>query len=447
MSPAAVAAPAFADTWRRETHRFVASVFKGRFVLLPIVGLVFGAYLLWDPVPWKLVWIAVTLLVMATISIVEHLRLQRSLTGPGTIVLNLLVMLLMQTAMIYVTGGIESPLIVIYLPLGIIIGLTVGRPRPAFTLIAVPVTGTLFLAAGAAGHFLPRATPAFLGIGAGFADSPVYVWVKALLVALLMIVTGVIGIGIRRAYEGVLRAVADARRETLETLASRNREIESVASTVAHELKNPLASIQGLTQLLGRGAAPGGKDRERLDVMLREIGRMGTVLDEFRSFTRPLSGLRLAATDLGRLIEDVVLLGEGAAGTRHIGFRAPPSACSITCDPQKVKQALLNLVQNGVDASPAGATVEIRTSLRDGRWAEIAVLDAGPGVAPELAARLFTPGLTTKAHGSGIGLVVARSIAEQHGGRLDLANRPAGGCVATLTLPLEAAAPAAELPA
>jgi signal transduction histidine kinase len=437
MQPVATALPPPEEFWRRETLRLVRLIFRARVMLVPIVALVFTAYLIWDPVPWKLVWIGVAAAGILTLSVTEQRRLRRGPLGPGTIAFNLAAMLLMQSGMIYVTGGVESPLLVLFVPLGTISGLMLGTPRRALGLVAIPIVVTIVFAAGALGDWFPRATPAFFGLGAGFAHTPVYVWCKAGFVVLLVVITALLGTVMRTAYGKVVQDVADARRETLDTLASRNREILSVAGTVAHELKNPLSSIQGLAQLIARGAAPGSKDRERLDVMLREVGRMTTVLDEFRNFSRPLSGLTLQRADLGRLIEDVVLLSEGSAGTRRLSF-ALPAPCAVNCDPQKVKQALLNLVQNGLDATPPGGTVEVRAALCDGGRAEIAVLDGGAGLAPAVAGRLFTPGLTTKERGSGLGLVVARSIAEQHGGALTLANRPAGGCVATLTLPLVA---------
>ncbi|HEY3355130.1 MAG TPA: ATP-binding protein [Polyangia bacterium] len=436
-TPAEVVIPAPEETWRRETLRFVRFIFRARFMLAPLLAIVFTAYLVWDRVAWKLLWIAGTWTVMVGVAVSEHLRLRRGRMTRGTLAYNLAVMLLVQTAMIYVTGGIESPLIILYVPLGTISGLVLALPRRALAVLLIPITFTILFAAGALHDWIPRATPSFFGLGPGFAHNPVYVWLKAGFIILLVTLTALVGTVMRRTYEKVVRDVAEARRETLDTLASRNREILSVASTVAHELKNPLSSIQGLAQLLARGAAPGGKDRERLDVMLREIGRMGTVLDEFRDFSRPLSGLSLGRADLGRLIQDVVQLSEGNAGASRVAA-APAAALAITCDPHKVKQALLNLVQNGLDAVAAGGAVEIRTTARAGGWVDIAVLDDGAGLAPQVAGRLFTPGVTTKERGSGLGLVVARSIAEQHGGRLTLAGRPEGGCVATLTLPLVA---------
>jgi signal transduction histidine kinase len=437
--------PTALDPWSRATYRFVEQVFVGRFALAPLMVLFLGIFFVWDRVPWKLAWIGATTAAMIALAAVELRRLRRRAIGKHTIPLNLVAMLVMQTSMIYVTGGIESPLLVIYVPLGLITGLVLGgSPRWVVAVAAVPMAGALVFAAGALGHWFPRATPAFFGLGDGFVDRPVYVWFRAGLIVMLVAVTALIGWRMRTMYQHVLQEVAGARRESLAGLESRNRELLSVARTVAHELKNPLASIQGLAQLQLRGAAPGTKDHERLEVMLREIGRMGQVLDEFRGFTRPLSGLTLQPTDLGELLHYVALLEEAEAAARGVEVSAPTGGGPrVVCDPQKVKQALLNLVRNAVEAMPRGGTVTIAAATR-GDAAEITVRDAGPGLAAAVRDRLFHPGTTTKAGGSGIGLVVARSIAEQHGGRLTLEDAPGGGCVATLTVPLQAAASTEE---
>ena len=437
--------PTAGDAWSRETYRFVNQIFVGRFALAPLMVLVFCVFWVWDPVPWKLLWIGTTTAAMIALAAVELRRLRQRQVAPYTIQLNLVAMLVMQTSMIYVTGGVESPLLVIYVPLGLIAGLVLGgSPRWVVGVVAVPACFAVLFAAGALGHWFPRATPAFFGLGDGFFAQPVYVWIRAGLIVVLVCVTSLIGWRMRVSYERVIREVAGARRESLETLESRNQELVSVARTVAHELKNPLASIQGLAQLLQRGAAAGTKDHERLEVMLREIGRMGQVLDEFRGFTRPLSGLTLQRTDLGEELRYVARLSEAEAASRGIEVEAPTAAGpTVVCDPQKVKQALLNLVRNALEALSGGGRIGIAATTR-GAAAEITVRDNGPGLSPAVRDRLFQPGVTTKEGGSGIGLLVARSIAAQHGGRLTLADAPGGGCLATLTLPLEATATSEE---
>jgi signal transduction histidine kinase len=436
--------PELNDAWGSEVHKFVVSVFRARLLVMILLVAALLVFLAFEPVGWKLVWISVTVALTAVLGLYEYRRVLRTPPGLATIQLNLVGMFLIQTSMVFVTGGIESPMLLVYVPFGVIAGLSLGRLRRVAPVIAVPVLLTVLFAAGAQGGWLPRTTPSFFQLGAGFADKPIYVWTKAGVLVFLISATAAVGGMMRSTLEGITRQVALQRRDMLDTLMGRNREILSVASTVAHELKNPLASIQGLAQLMAR-SVPQGKDAERLEVMRREIARMGNVLDEFRTFSRPLSGLSLSRARLRQLIDDVVQLNEARAEAKGIRLQLVPGDDVLTvCDPQKIKQALLNLVQNALDATPQGGKVEVRVKIVDTTEALVEVTDSGEGIAPEIADRLFTAGATTKKHGSGIGLVVAKSIAEQHGGRVTLENEAKRGCRAVLQLPIKAALPAED---
>jgi len=106
---------------------------------------------------------------------------------------------------------------------------------------------------------------------------------------------------------------------------------------------------------------------------------------------------------------------------------------AVRCDPRKVKQILLNLVQNAIDASPLGGTVEL-SATRDRDRVVISVRDQGPGVPSEQMRRIFEPGVTTKANGSGLGLTIVRQLVEQHCGSIALDNRDGGGLEARVDL-------------
>lgn len=163
---------------------------------------------------------------------------------------------------------------------------------------------------------------------------------------------------------------------------------------------------------------------------------MGQILDEFLNFSRPAEGLATSAFPVQRLVTDVCRLYEDDAAQRDVRLRAEvDSTATIVADPRKLKQVLVNLVQNALEASPVGGSVVVR-GLDQANTVVFEVQDEGPGLAPELDGRLFTVGATTKAAGTGLGLVIARGIAEQHGGRLDLSNRTDGaGCIARLVVP------------
>jgi signal transduction histidine kinase len=231
------------------------------------------------------------------------------------------------------------------------------------------------------------------------------------------------------------------RHELVETMRERNRELLSLSGELAHELKNPLASIQGLSALVERRLPAGSKDKEQMSVLVGEVKRMGAILDEFLNFSRPATGLSTRLVRPADLVLEVVQLHEGLARQRRIGLgRELRETGTVRCDPRKVKQVLVNLVQNALDATPAGGRVTLRTEPAAPDRVLLVVEDTGPGLAPEVRRRLFQPGITTKSGGSGLGLTIARAIAEQHGGTLALEERPAGGCRATLTLPADVGA-------
>lgn len=428
--------------WQHVVQPFVLQVFRLRLAVVPALGVVFFVFYAFEPVSWKLVWIGVTTLLAAVLSAFEYWRVRRSEAGISTIQANVSAILLLQTSMIFITGGIESPMLPVYVPFGLIAGLSLGRPSRVLQVSLIPIVFTLFFAAAASFHWLPNTTPTFFDLVPGFADRPVYVWTRASVIVMITFVASSVGVGIRRSFEAVARGMVEARQGMLDVLASRNREILSVASTVAHELKNPLTSIQGLAQLMARNAQPGTKDAERLEVVRREVARMTTVLDEFRNFSRPLSGLSLDKSRLRSVIRDVVVLNEGRAEARGVSLTLRDGDdVSLVCDPQKVKQAVLNLVQNALDSTPSGGSVGVSLRVVDQNRAEVVVRDTGAGLSPKVKDRLFTPGVTTKEHGTGVGLVVARSIAEQHGGTLRLSDRDPGGCEAVLSLPIRSELP------
>ena len=131
-------------------------------------------------------------------------------------------------------------------------------------------------------------------------------------------------------------------------------------------------------------------------------------------------------------------LHQGMAVEREISIgvqaRAP---VEVSCDDRKVRQILMNLLQNALEASSSGCRVILQVEAEDDEWAAIRVLDRGPGLSEEVVDGLFAPGVTDKAKGSGLGLTVARALARQHGGELTVKNRDGGGCEAELRLPRE----------
>jgi len=165
------------------------------------------------------------------------------------------------------------------------------------------------------------------------------------------------------------------------------------------------------------------------------VDRMQSVLDEFLNFSRPLVPLALGDSDVGALCRDVAALHEGMARERAVEISVRADPLPVRCDPRKAKQVLINLVQNALDASPPGTAVEIEAERTAGGGARVRVLDRGRGVAPGLEREVFSPGVTSKPGGSGLGLTIARALARQHGGDVSLAPRPGGGTAAEVLFP------------
>ena len=161
---------------------------------------------------------------------------------------------------------------------------------------------------------------------------------------------------------------------------------------------------------------------------------MQGILEELLNFSRPLVPLAMEAVEAADLADDVVRMHEGSAVDRGVTLTVVAEPARLVCDPRKVRQVLVNLVQNALHASPRGGEVTIEVEIERGDVA-FHVADRGPGLADEVRDRVFEAGVTTKEDGSGIGLVVARALARQHGGELELEDREGGGCRATLRLP------------
>jgi len=223
--------------------------------------------------------------------------------------------------------------------------------------------------------------------------------------------------------------------------AERLSAIGQLSAGLAHEIRNPLASIAGATRILRRNPGDGGKRTECLEIIQRECERLNRLLTQFLDFARPREP-RLRPVDPGPLIDSVIDLAGHAAGAsppaleKSIQGKLP----RVECDPEQIKQVLLNLLINAIQASPAGSAVKLEASSGDGRLV-ISVADQGAGIQDGDRERIFDPFFTTKEHGTGLGLSVAQQIVEQHHGILTAAANAGPGTTFTLQLPLEAGRP------
>jgi len=217
---------------------------------------------------------------------------------------------------------------------------------------------------------------------------------------------------------------------------------QTLASGIAHEIKNPLVAIKTFTQLLPR--RPG--DARFLDefgrISTREIARIQRLLDRLRTLSRPAGAPRHPVDVRAPLTEAVELVQpalEEKGLTMTLGLGTEP--CVVLGNHQEMEELFLNLLLNAHDATPGGGTVSVEVTRGDAHVV-VAVADSGPGIPAELLERVFEPLFTTKARGSGLGLAISSGIAQAHGARLRAANRPAGGALFTVEFPLGPMAPA-----
>jgi signal transduction histidine kinase len=231
------------------------------------------------------------------------------------------------------------------------------------------------------------------------------------------------------------------REERLSEAEAQLRRLQSVGAKVAHELKNPLAAIKGLCQLVAR-TPDGERTQDRLTVVASEISRMETILAEYLSFSRPLEDLRPESLDIAALSRDVIDVLAGRADQAGVTLSIDGGATRAQGDPRRLKEALINLVSNAIEATPNGGTVMLRVR-NGGPDVVLEVEDTGRGITPDDLKRLGTSFFTTRPNGTGLGVVLAQGVIAQHGGSLAYASTVGRGTVATIKLPT--AASAAEL--
>lgn len=387
-----------------------------------------------DSVEWRR-WATAALLVGATSWLAVTLW-KLELTTPRAVVPRLFPLpVAMLLGTLALTGGLESPLAFIAPLVGTFLALFTSV-RLALLWVGLVTTAVWALAALHWWAPVGDLVPALFGGGARVANGALLL-ARAVVLTIAVVWGVLVGWLMQRTWRSAVARALTARDDVLATHEESTKQLTTLAGEIAHELKNPLASVKGLAALLEKDVT--GRTQERLVVLRREVDRMQDILESFLNFSRPLVPLDALAVSLKDVADGVVALHEGLAKERGVSFNVEDwGHPQVKADPRKVKQVLINLVQNALEASPRGAIVDVLVA-RDGEaGAKVQVRDRGPGVDAAKLARVFEPGVTSKPTGSGLGLTVARLLARQHGGEVTLAQRDDGaGAVATLVLPAE----------
>lgn len=210
-----------------------------------------------------------------------------------------------------------------------------------------------------------------------------------------------------------------------------------LAASLAHEIRNPLASISGAAGILKRGNASEDNRQECLGILEKESQRLNKLLTNFLDFARPRLP-RYQKVDPAALVTSVTVLARHAAMRQRVEVidELPKQLPTIDCDAEQMKQVLLNIVLNAIQATQGGSRVIVRAFARSEALA-IEVSDEGCGMPAQELDRMFEPFYTTKESGTGLGLAVAANIVEQHGGSLRGVNNEGRGMTFRLELPLD----------
>lgn len=220
--------------------------------------------------------------------------------------------------------------------------------------------------------------------------------------------------------------------------AARMSALGHLSAGLAHEIRNPLASIEGAASIVQRDSQNETRRQEFLEIIQRECWRLNRLVTNFLDFARPRQP-HLQPTDMVALLDSVLSLVSHTAAKGLVEFRTEIShpLPFVKCDAEQVKQVLLNLVLNAIQSMPQGGEVVV-SARTETPYLMIRIQDRGSGISPEHVDSIYDPFFTTKENGTGLGLPVAYQIMEQHGGLLELSENGPEGATFTIHLPYNA---------
>jgi hypothetical protein len=209
-----------------------------------------------------------------------------------------------------------------------------------------------------------------------------------------------------------------------------------LAAGLAHEIRNPLAGIAGVIEIIGRDLPADSAHREILKEVQAEILYIKRILSELLDYARPRQP-NFQSADLNATIEHAVTLARQQAISRPVEILFQPDAAlpRVEHDAAQIQQMLLNLMLNALQAIENSGTIHVQAESREG-LAVITVADTGRGIPPEHLAKIFRPFYTTKGQGTGLGLSLAKRIVENHHGRIEVTSLPGQGTQFRVWIPL-----------
>jgi len=217
--------------------------------------------------------------------------------------------------------------------------------------------------------------------------------------------------------------------------ADRLSALGELSAGLAHEIRNPLGALEGAVQILQRTGLPSETRQEFAEMAGKEVGRLKSLLTNFLDFARPQPPQRML-TEPAALLNSIAGLAAETAKLAHVEISVnTQETAPVAIDSEQIRQVLLNLVLNAVQAMPDGGHITLR-SHQEYESVVLEVVDQGPGIAPENIERIFDPFFTTRPTGTGLGLSIAHQIVHGHGGEISVHNNQDRGATFAVTLPL-----------
>jgi signal transduction histidine kinase len=236
---------------------------------------------------------------------------------------------------------------------------------------------------------------------------------------------------LRRQSELILEIEGQMRR------AERLSVLGELSAALAHEIRNPLGAIKGAAEILRDDYRPDDRKYEFLEILVGETERLDRVVEDFLRLARPRAS-ETGECDVMEELRNMITLVSAEARRRGVELRLEPAALPpVTGDREKLRQAFLNIILNGLQATPSGGSVIISASSdAAGNQVEISFSDTGAGILPDVRARIFDPFFTTKEGGTGLGLAITEKIITGHGGSIGVESSPGRGATVKVTIPV-----------
>jgi len=224
-------------------------------------------------------------------------------------------------------------------------------------------------------------------------------------------------------------------------IVRRDRHLRTMLAGVAHEIRNPLGGIEIFAGLLRDEMDEEDARRSHLEKIIREVQHLKTIINEFLIYARPRQAM-VEPFGLREVVDDALFLLSGDAHERGVEIEVEMADrdLAVFADVEQIKRALLNLIKNAVQASPAGSRVEIRAHEAQGK-VRVMVKDFGAGIHPDHLKQIFDPFFTTKGSGAGLGLSIVRSIIEENDGEIWVESVPGEKTIFFVVLPAAGSAP------